>query len=83
MSVGDTPPKFLNIALSGEVVVISLKVSLVVGTILGLINHGSAMFEASLTKGDIVQIALTYLVPYCVSTYSSAKAIQKRAGTSI
>ena len=73
--------KFMKIALSNEVVVTALKLSLIVGTILALINHGAEILQGSLTEGNIYQIALTYLVPYSVSTYSSVKAIQKRVNT--
>jgi len=75
--------KYLTIALSNEVAVTALRLALVVGTILALINHGAEILQGTLTKGNIYQIALTYLVPYSVSTYSSVKAIQKRVNTNI
>jgi len=75
--------KYLTIALSNEVAVTALRLALVVGTILALINHGAEILQGTLTKGNIYQIALTYLVPYFVSTYSSVKAIQKRVNTNI
>lgn len=75
--------KYLTIALSNEVVVTALRLALVVGTILALINHGAEILQGILTKGNIYQMALTYLVPYSVSTYSSVKAIQKRVNTNI
>lgn len=71
--------KFLTVAVSSEVVRSSIKVSLMVGTILAFINHGAAIFQVSLTSENILQILLTYLVPYCVSTYSSVRAIQNHA----
>lgn len=49
----------------------ALKVALVVGTLLTLINHGPALLEYQLTSHHYLQIALTYLVPYLVSTYSA------------
>lgn len=55
----------------------ALKMSFVVGSILALINHGDAIFEATLTRANVYQIILTFLVPYSVSTYSSVKAIQR------
>jgi hypothetical protein len=67
---------FLALAASGQVVRTASKLSLVVGTVLALINHGPGIVEVSLSYGNILQIALTYLVPYCVSTYSSVRAIQ-------
>jgi len=40
-----------------------------VGTVLNLINQGDAIF----TGGRInwLKVALTYVVPYCVSTYGA------------
>lgn len=52
----------------------ALKVAAVVGTMLVAINHGDAILAATIQAGQWVQIALTYCVPYCVSTYSSVKA---------
>lgn len=69
---------FFHIAASKEVVIISLKMALVVGTILALINHGPSFIKGTLSQENIFQIALTYIVPYCVSSFSSVKAIQKR-----
>lgn len=47
----------------------ALWMALVVGTILNLINQGDALFGAkSLSLGKLI---LTYVVPYCVSTYST------------
>ncbi|WP_426357250.1 nitrate/nitrite transporter NrtS [Pseudocolwellia sp. HL-MZ19] len=67
---------FIALALSKKVVSSALKVALIVGTILAVINHGSTLLEMDLSGEKIAQILLTYLVPYCVSTYSSVKAIQ-------
>jgi hypothetical protein len=45
--------------------------SLIVGTILTAINHGPAILAGEVTRQRLFQIALTYLVPYTVSTVSS------------
>jgi hypothetical protein len=50
----------------------SVKVALVVGTVLALINHLDRILSGSLTATNILQMLLTYLVPYSVSTYGSA-----------
>jgi hypothetical protein len=68
--------EFLKLASSRGVVTTSLKVSLFVGTVLALINHGGLIFEMSLPRENILQILLTYLVPYSVSTYSAVKALR-------
>lgn len=52
----------------------ALKIALIVGTLLTLINHGPALIEFHLTSRHYLQIALTYLVPYLVSTYSAVSA---------
>ena len=62
------------IARSRPVVMTALKVALVVGSVLALINHGPAMMRFSLTFENICQMLLTYLVPYSVSTYSAVVA---------
>ena len=68
--------EFLKLASSRGVVTTSLKVSLFVGTVLALINHGDLILEMSLPRENILQILLTYLVPYSVSTYSAVKALR-------
>jgi len=45
------------------------RVAVVVGTLLNLINHYDVLFGAPLTRAAVIQIALTYLVPYFVSTH--------------
>jgi hypothetical protein len=47
------------------------KIALVIGTILFFINHYQLLFGAELKDYEIIQIALTYLVPFCVSFYSA------------
>ena len=47
----------------------SLWVALVVGTILNLINQGDALLAGQ--RLDFGKLALTYIVPYIVSTYGA------------
>ena len=56
-------------ALSEGVPQRSLWVALVVGTILNLINQGDRLLSGQ--HLDFMKIALTYLVPYFVSTYGA------------
>ena len=56
----------------------SLWVALVVGTILNLINQGDALLGAS--PVNWIKIALTFLVPYAVSTYGAVSYQLSRAG---
>ena len=60
------------------VVLTSLKVALFVGTVLALINHGPALLALELTPEQVLKIALTYMVPYGVSTYSSVKILRNQ-----
>lgn len=52
-------------------IVRALKVALIVGTLLNLINSGDALFAGHLPEHPW-KIPLTYLVPFAVSLYSSA-----------
>lgn len=47
----------------------SLMVALVVGTLLNLINQGDALLGGA--GINWIKLALTYLVPYAVSTYGA------------
>jgi len=52
----------------------SLRVALVVGTILGLINYGDRIFlHQNMMMVDWVKLGVTYLVPFCVATYGAAR----------
>jgi hypothetical protein len=61
--------RFWRYALSDGVPRRSLIVALVVGTILNLINQGDALVAG--TEINTTKLLLTYLVPYCVSTYGA------------
>jgi len=52
-----------------RVIALAIKVALVVGTILNVINHFDLLLGAPLTQMTAIQVALTYIVPYCVSTH--------------
>lgn len=57
-----------------ETVYRAIKVALVVGPILILINHHDALLRFELDNRLYFKIVLTFLVPFCVSAYSSARA---------
>lgn len=69
--------ELLNTALSRRIAINALRIALIVGTVLNLINQGEAIF----TGGAIswLQVLLNYLVPYCVASYSAAKNELNRA----
>ena len=48
----------------------SIYVSLVVGTILSLVNQSPAILSLSFNTEVFVRIFFNYLIPLCVATYS-------------
>lgn len=54
----------------------ALRTSALVGSLLAVINHGDALLSGHLTCSQLMRIALTYLVPYCVATFSAVQAIR-------
>ena len=52
----------------------SFKVSMIVGTILVLINQSELIFSGQLSWALMLKIGLTYCVPYSVSTHASVEA---------
>ena len=71
---------WLKIALRRDVVIRGLKVGLIVGTILTAIIQGDLILAGALNGDAAWKIALTYLVPYCVSTYAGVSAIIAHRG---
>jgi hypothetical protein len=61
----------------------ALRVSLVVGIILTLINHPQIIKYFSFSGLDMVQVMLTFIVPFAVSTYSSIMSHVKMKKESI
>lgn len=73
----DPPPRgWLADALRADVVRRSLRVALVVGALLVAINHGDHLLAGQMDATAWLKVALTFLVPYGVSTYASLGAIR-------
>ena len=66
---------WLDIALAPATVRRSLRVAMVVGSILVAINYGDRIIAGSLGTREFAKIALTYCVPYCVATYAAVSAL--------
>ena len=66
----------METAFERQTVARSLKVALIVGTALNLINQGDAMINNE--PMNIFKCLLTYAVPYCVATYGAVAALQAR-----
>jgi len=65
--------KLRKIILEKDVVISSLKVALVVGSILNLINQGNAILDLNVNHINWFKLILTFMVPYMVSTYASVR----------
>ncbi len=72
--MSDSGPSLIATMFARAVVLRALLVSLVVGTILNVINSGLLFM---LQEGALLKVALTYLVPYTVSTYTAL--LERRA----
>jgi len=64
---------WLAVALQPAILKRGVKVGLVVGTTLALINHGDKIFTMTLDGESLLKIGLTYLVPFGVSTWASVQ----------
>ena len=69
--------RFSILARKPEVVARALKVALVVGTALTLINQGDRMIAGMAPSW--IKMGLTYLIPYCVSTHGAVTAMRDRS----
>jgi hypothetical protein len=52
----------------------ALVTALIVGTILGIINHGDHLIQGTILSRDVLKMALTYCVPFTVSTLGALGA---------
>lgn len=66
----------LKAALSRPYLARAVLVMIVVGTILNLINQGEALVGGA--PVNVWKLALTYLVPFCVSTFGTWSALVRR-----
>lgn len=62
---------FWTTALQKHIIITAFRIALVVGTILNIINQGDSI----LTGQDVAwgHLAMNYIVPFCVATYSAVK----------
>lgn len=66
-----SPAGILRLMLTPRIAVSALKVSLVVGTVLNLINNGEQWWTHHTV--NLWQALFNYVVPFCVSSYSAAR----------
>ena len=65
------PPSVFALMFSRRIVWPALKVSLVVGTVLNVVNNGQQFWTHHTLS--LWQVALNFVVPFCVSSYSAAR----------
>ena len=72
-------PSFWAIATTRSVVLRATRIALIVGIVIALINYGDRMVMATMDATSWLKCMMTFLVPYCVSTYSAVQAVRDRA----
>jgi hypothetical protein len=71
--------RWLCIAMSAGVIGRAVKVALVVGSVLNLVNQGSVLLSGDLASFDALRGLLNFVVPYCVATYGATAALIAQA----
>ncbi len=66
-------------ALRRDIVRRSLRVALVVGLILAVINHGDRVLAGTVDAGVMLKIVLTFIVPYSVATWSAVQTARAQS----
>ena len=70
-------PSVLRLMFVPRIARSALKVSLVVGTVLNVVNNGEQFWTQHTV--NLWQAALNFVVPFCVSSYSAARNEAQRA----
>jgi hypothetical protein len=68
----------ISYCLERATLLFAIKLALIVGTILALINHGQAIFTGHLTYDQLIPMLITYCVPFSVSMYSQVQGKRER-----
>jgi len=64
-------PGMLRLMLRPRIVLGAIKVSVVLGTVLNVINNGEQLWTHHAV--NLWQVAMNFVAPYCVSSYSGAR----------
>lgn len=65
----DAIEDYLKALVNPHLATRAVRVALVIGTLLFVINHGAAVRSGTMTQTRWISAALTYLVPYAVSIH--------------
>lgn len=63
--------RLFEVACSRRIVMNALRIALLVGTVLNLVNQGEAILAG--VSVSWIHLLLNYWVPYCVASYSAAR----------
>ena len=69
--------EWVSLAFRPDVVRRGVRVGLVVGTLLTVINYGDIIWKGDFDPAQWWRIVLTYCVPYLVSTYAGVSALRE------
>ena len=69
-------------AIKKTSIILALKISFAVGIILNIINNPESLI-LNFNKLNSYKVILTFIVPFCVSLYSSVLANQKKCPENI
>jgi hypothetical protein len=69
---------FLKYTFEGDTLSRSIKTALVVGSILGEINHGQDILSGRFSWHWIIPLLVTYLVPFSVATFGQVQGKRQR-----
>lgn len=68
----------ITYCLERPTLLFSIKMALVVGTLLAVINYGQAIVTGHFTADRLLPLLLTYCVPFAVAMYSQIQAKRQR-----
>ena len=74
--------EWFQLAFRASVVKRALKYALIVGLILIAINDSDAILSGRISRGVLLRMLLTVIVPYGVSTFSSVGVLLEMRGKS-
>jgi hypothetical protein len=57
---------------------IALLATMLIGSLMNLVNNYDVFKGSRFTGRNVFKIVLTYIIPFCVSLYSSVKATKQK-----
>jgi hypothetical protein len=80
IKINQSSNQYFRLAVERDNLMRAIKVSAVVGIILNLINNPELFNTFSIQHLHTGRVLLTFLVPFCVSLYSTVLANTKKIG---